>query len=96
MSHRDQFPPNKFLKKTIMKTPGRFLVFIFGLCGTILLSGKFYPQQTMDVCLGFLLFFLPISIGLTIWMVVWYIIHPAPPRPRCPECHQLMPEKDDE
>lgn len=94
MSHDDKFPPNRFLKKYM--TPGRTILGVLGFFVLELVGAKYFPHQLQFGAMILLMIWIPMAIGLMIWFVVWTIRHPAPPRDKCPNCHQLMPEKDDE
>lgn len=94
MSHDDKFPPNRFLKRHL--TPGRLIIGTFGIIAFEFAGAKWFPQQMAMGAMYFLAVFLPVMLGLMAWNVVWWIKNPMPPRERCPECHQLKPEKDDE
>lgn len=79
-----------------MKTPWRFLGFVFGFLFMMLVGGHFFPKETQAVAMTGLMIWMPIAVVTMIWWVVWNIRNPPPPREECSTCHQLMPEKDDE
>jgi hypothetical protein len=96
MKHLDKFPPNLFMMKTVMKTPGRFMSFILGFFTVAMLGMKLFPHATATICLYGLMGLLPTMVVLMIWQVVWVIKNPPPPPEQCDKCHQNLPESDDE
>jgi hypothetical protein len=94
MSHDDKFLPNRLIKKYM--TPGRTILAVVALIVFELIGGKYFPHQLATGAMYFLYVWLPLSLGMMAWWIVWTIRHPAPPREQCPTCHQYLPEKDDE
>jgi len=99
MSYDDKFPPNAFMKRTLFRSPGRFLLYAFGFVALELVSGKYFPHQTATVALWGLCVLMPVSLGMSIWHLVWAIKNkpPAPPPPKyCDTCHQRLPHQDNQ
>jgi uncharacterized membrane protein len=95
MSHDDKFPPNAFLKRTIMKTPGRFMMFYLAVVVAVLVSGSLFPEQTAEVAKWGLGLLIPTAIGVTIWHIVWSYQNPHPSMHKCEKCNQSLPEEND-
>lgn len=70
-------PPNRFLMATILKTPGHFLSFVFGLLSILMVGILWFPNITAIVSLYISVAFLPIWLGLLIWNIVWMIKNPT-------------------
>lgn len=96
MKHRDKFPPNKFLKRTLMKTPGRFALFIIALVFLVVGGGIWFPQTTAMISFIGVMIWLPVAIITLVWKIIWDIRNPAPPSEYCPTCHQTLPEKNED
>jgi hypothetical protein len=94
-SYDDKFPPNKWLKKTIMKTPERFGLCILGLVASFLISVKFFPHQVSVVAYYFMFAWLPFVFVMMVWWVIWIVKNPPPPPRYCETCHQRLPYQDD-
>lgn len=92
MSHEDKFPPNAFLKRTIMKTPGRFMAFYLTIVVVILTSGSLFPKETAEIAQWGMAIFIPAAIIVTIWHIVWSYQNPHPTVHKCEKCNQNLPE----
>jgi len=95
MSHEDKFPPNAFLKRTIMKTPGRFMAFYLTVVVALLIGGSLFPKETMEVAQWGIAIFIPAAIILTIWQIVWSYRNPRPVARKCEKCNQNLPENEE-
>lgn len=96
MNHRDNFPPNKFLMKTIMKTPGRFMLYIISLWAFGITSVMLFPKQAAVVAIYGLAIWCPFMLAMMVWNIIWTIKNPTPPAEKCGECHQALPENENE
>lgn len=96
MSYDDKFPPNVWLKKTIMKTPGRFMLYVLGFIVLELVCGYYFPHQVSSIATVMLFILMPLSLAGTIWHLVWSLKHRPPPPQYCETCHQRLPYKDDQ
>ena len=95
MRHDDKFPPNAFLKQTIMKTPGRFMMFCLAVIVGILVSGSLFPEQTVKIAKWGLGLLIPTVIGVTIWHIVWSYQNPRPSVRKCEKCNQPLHEDEE-
>lgn len=99
--YRDNFPPNRFLKKTIMRTVWHTMGFLIGLYTTIMLGAHYFPVQVKICCLCILALIPPLFLAMLIWDIIWtsknpYIYSDLLPRPKCDKCHQNLPQSQDE
>lgn len=93
MRHEDKFPPNAFLKRTIMKTPGRFFVFIFGLIFTIFGSEYLWPEAALNVIRWCAVLLIPGVLVMLVWQIIWSWKNPEPPPEVCQTCKQTINNK---
>lgn len=75
MSFDDKFPPSAFLKRTLFRSPGRFLLYVFGFVALELVCGNYFPHQTAMVATYLLCIWIPVAFGLLVWQVIWDIKH---------------------
>jgi hypothetical protein len=78
MNHRDKFPPNDFLLRTIMKTPEHFLLFIVILLLFVVIGMVFFPTQLGIISLFALMIWCPFMVIMLVWNIVWNIRNPPP------------------
>jgi uncharacterized membrane protein len=94
MKHDDKFPPNAFLKRTIMKTPSRALSFIVAILAAMMAGLKWYPDETRIVSFWGMIIWIFVVIVIVSWHIAWIVKNPYPPRLRCDKCKQYLPEDE--
>lgn len=90
-NYEDNFPPNKWLDKSIMKTPGRFLLFmvaVFVGLGLLPLS----VVHMVGVVAVFI--FIPLATVMMVWQVIWWKQHPLAPPEYCDKCGHILPRHE--
>lgn len=90
-NYEDNFPPNKWLNNSIMKTPMRFALFIvflfLGLC-LLPLSVAF------AIGFGVVSVFILLAPIMMVWQVIWWKQHPLAPPEWCDKCGHLLPRHE--
>lgn len=88
----DNFPPNRFLNRYVFKSPMRFSLYVIGMIAFIIIGSLYFPRHLAAGAFYVLYFWLPFSVCMMVWWIVWMIKNPPPKRhyQQCPTCHQMM------